>query len=282
MFTQPTGSAAALERLERQERPGDPRLRAGAASPAHEPAAVGLDLGGAGARIWASGRGVLQLSYPETVTAPWSGPVARGRITDLDAMRTLLSGLSWERRRPLPAGAVVVACRPVGTDPRAEPAVRGLLTKVFEPARLLFIDSVRAAAIGAGAAPGPLLVADVGAHLTEVAVLEGGVIVAAHRRDVGLHDGVAGPDLDAAVVAAIADLVGRVRRQTGHRRQVVAAAVRGGLLLVGGGAARPRLAARIAGAAGTPVRRPAAPHLAAVRGAGLAALAALRRGAVRP
>ncbi|MFF5234874.1 rod shape-determining protein [Dactylosporangium sp. NPDC000521] len=275
MFTQPTGSAALI-------RPGDARHRAGTTSPTHEPAAVGLDLGSAGARIWASGRGVVQLSYPETVTTSWSGPVARGRITDPEALRTLLSGVSWDRRRPLPAGAVVVACRPVGSDPRTEPAVRELLTKVFEPSRLLFIDSVRAAAIGAGAAPGPLLVADVGAHLTEVAVLEGGVIVAAQRCDIGLHDGSGGPDHDSAVVAAIADLVSRVRRQTTHRRQVVAAAVRGGLLLVGGGAARPRLAARIAGAAGTPVRRPAAPHLAAVRGAGLAALAALRRGAARP
>ncbi|MFC5001230.1 cell shape-determining protein MreB [Dactylosporangium cerinum] len=245
----------------------------------HEPSAVGLDLGGASTRIWASGHGLLQVGYPGTPRTPGHGPVVRGRITDPEAMWALLSGLRTGRRRPLPGGAVIVACRPVGSDPQLE-AVRGLLTAAFEPARLLFIDTVRAAAIGAGAASAPLLIADIGAHLTEVAVLADGVTVAARRRDVGLHDDTDGPDPDAAVVTAVTDLVRHVCRQAGDR-EAIAAAVRGGLLLVGGGAARPRLAARIAGAAGTPVRRPAAPHLAAARGAGLAALAALRRSAVR-
>lgn len=248
---------------------------------AHEPAAVGLDVGGAGTRIWASGHGMLHVAYPATPTGAGTGPVVRGRIADPHTLWALLSGLRAGRRRPLPAGAVVVACRPVGCDPRVESAVRGLVTTVFEPARLLFIDTVRAAAIGAGAAAAPLLIADIGAHLTEVAVLADGVTVAARRRDVGLHDHTAGPDPDAAIVAAVTDLIRDVRRHA-RDRQVVEAAVRGGLLLVGGGAARPRLAARVAGAAGTPVRRPAAPHLVAARGAGLAALAALRRDAMRP
>ncbi|MDG6106965.1 rod shape-determining protein [Dactylosporangium aurantiacum] len=246
----------------------------------HGPSAVGLDLGGASIRVWASGHGMLQLGYPATPPAAGPGPVVRGRITDPAAMWALLSGLRAGRRRPLPGGAIVVACRPVGSDTSVESAVRGVVTTVFEPERLLFIDTVRAAAIGAGATSSPLLIADIGAHLTEVAVLADGLTVAARRRDVGLHDA-GGPDPDAAVVAAVADLVRQVCRQAGDR-QAVAAAVRGGLLLVGGGASRPRLAARIAGTAGTPVRRPAAPHLAAARGAGLAALAALRRGAMRP
>ncbi|GAA2358521.1 rod shape-determining protein [Dactylosporangium salmoneum] len=246
----------------------------------HEPAAVGVDLGSAHTRVWASGRGTVHAANPAPGATQWAGAVVRGRIADPEATRMVLSGLLYGHRRPLPAGVVVVACRPVGSDARAELALRDVMTTVFEPARLLFIDSVRAAAIGSGAAPGPLLIADVGAHVTEVAVLSGGLVVAAERRDVGLHDHAGGPDADAAVIAAVTDLIGRVRRHPRHG-QAIAAAVRGGLLLVGGGATRPRLAARIAGAAGVPVRHPAAPHLAAVRGAGLAALAALRRGAMR-
>ncbi|MEV6926646.1 rod shape-determining protein [Dactylosporangium sp. NPDC051485] len=259
---------------------------AGMARPAQpamppEPAAVGVDLGSAHTRVWASGRGTVHAANPTPAAAQRPGAVVRGRIADPEAMRTLLSGLLYGQRRPLPPGVVLVACRPVGTDARAEMALRDVMMTVFEPARLMFIDTVRAAAIGAGAAPGPLLIADVGAHVTEVAVLSGGLVVAAQRRNVGLHDHAGGLDADAAVVAAVTDLIGHVRRHSRHR-QAIAAAVRGGLLLVGGGATRPRLAARTACDAGVPVRRPAAPHLAAVRGAGLAALAALRRGAMRP
>ncbi|MFB9179766.1 rod shape-determining protein [Dactylosporangium sucinum] len=250
-------------------------------TPALQLAAVGVDLGSANTRIWAAGHATLHATYPTPAGAGRSGPVDRGRITDPKAMQGLLSGLLGERRRPLPSGMVVVACRPVGSDPRGERAMREVLTAVLEPARLLFINTVRAAAIGAAAAPGPLLIADVGAHLTEVAVLSDGIIVAAERQDVGLHDDADGPDPDAALVAAVTGLIGQVRRRPGDRR-AIAAAVRGGLLLVGGGAARPRLAARIAGATGIPVRRPAAPQLAAVRGAALAASAALRHSAARP
>ncbi|WP_432994762.1 rod shape-determining protein [Dactylosporangium sp. CA-233914] len=278
MLTEPTDSIA-------PEGLGNRRGRAGMAPPADgtvplEPAAVGIDLGSANTRIWASGRGTLHSTNPAPAAVERSGPVVRGRITDPGAMRLLLSGLLCDLPRPLPSGAVVVACRPVGIGSQAESALRAVVTTALDPARLLFIDTVRAAAIGAGAAPGPLLIADVGAHLTEVAVLSGGVIVAARRHDIGLRDNAGGPDPEAAIIAAVVDLVGEVRRQSEHR-QAIAAAMRGGLLLVGGGATHVRLAARIAGAAGTPVRRPAAPYLAAVRGAGLAALAALRRGAMR-
>ncbi|MER7278665.1 cell shape-determining protein MreB [Dactylosporangium sp. NPDC000244] len=243
-----------------------------------EPTAVGVDLGSAGTRIWASGCGTVHVANP---AARGSGPVVRGRITEPETMRVLLSGLLDDPRRPFPPGAVVVACRPVGGDAGVEPALREVMTTVFAPQRLLLIDTVRAAAIGSGVAPGPLLIADVGAHLTEVAVLAGGVTIAAHRRDVGLHDRTGGTDPDAAIVAAVSDLIGQVRRSR-HRPEAVAAAVRGGLLLVGGGASRPGLGARIAGAAGIAVRRPPAPQLTAVRGAGLAALSAMRRSAPRP
>ncbi|MET7393838.1 cell shape-determining protein MreB [Dactylosporangium sp. NPDC005572] len=280
MFTAPTDNTAALARRDARRRRAGMNLPDGCARPLG-PAAVGVDVGSASTRIWLSGHGRLRATNPTPAAAERSAAVVRGRIIDAEAVRAVLSGLLRDRQQPLPTGVVVVACRPVGSNAQAELALREVLTSVLEPARLLIVDTVRAAAMGSGAAAGPLLIADVGARLTEIAVLSGGVIVAARRHDVGLHDDDGGTDPDAAIIAAVTDLIGQVRRQAGHR-QAIAAAVRGGLLLVGGGAARPRLAARIAGAAGTSVRSPAAPHVAAVRGAGLAALSVLRHDARRP
>jgi hypothetical protein len=73
-----------------------------------------------------------------------------------------------------PAGPVVVACRSVLAAPADQDAIRRVVTAVFAPSRVLLIETVRAAAIGSGAAAGVLLVVDVGAQLTEVAVLVDG------------------------------------------------------------------------------------------------------------
>jgi rod shape-determining protein MreB and related proteins len=59
----------------------------------------------------------------------------------------------------------------------------------------------------------------------------------------------------------------------------VAPAAARGLVLVGGGATQPGLAARLASATRLAVRTATRPRTAAVHGAGLAALAALRRAA---
>jgi rod shape-determining protein MreB and related proteins len=171
----------------------------------------------------------------------------------------------------LPAGAVMVACRPVLTTPQDEIPLRRLLEDVFRPSRVLFIDTVRAAAIGSGAGPGTLVVADVGAQLTEVAMLADGIVAAARRTEIGMSD-LLGTDSTDPVLAAIADMVVGLRRDPRSR-----SALRGGILLVGGGAAQPALAARIAARLGVAVRVAAQPRISAVHGAGLAALAALRR-----
>jgi rod shape-determining protein MreB len=244
-----------------------------------EPAAVGIDLGSGSVKVWASGRALLRVpAVADSLTSP-SRLVIRGRITDHAGLEGLLVRLVGRYHRPLPAGAVIVACRPVQAGPDWEDDVRRLLTAVFAPSRVLFVDTVRAAAIGAGAAPGPLVVADVGSDLTEVAVLANGGVVGARRADLGTGDLIE-PGASMPVVHAVADLFSELRRDPRCRRPAATALGRG-LVLVGGGAARPELAARIAGLLGLAVRPAAEPAVTAVRGAGLAALAALRRSAMR-
>lgn len=242
-----------------------------------EPAAVGVDLGSGRTRIWASGRPLLQSpTLSDSPTNPIR-PIQHGRITDATALERLLRRLLRRHHRPVPVGATVVSCRPVLSTADEQAATRRLLTDVFAPSRVLFVDTVRAAAIGAGAAPGPLLVADIGAHLTEVAVVAGGTVTAARRADLGVRDmtGLGPNDLE-PIVGTVASFVAGLQRDPRCRDVPLTAG--GGLLLVGG-AAQPTLAARIAAETGMAVRLAPVPHLAAVQGAGLAALAALRRAA---
>jgi rod shape-determining protein MreB len=240
-----------------------------------EPAAVGIDLGSGYTRIWASGRQLLHVpTIGPDLTRP-ARPVRRGRISDPAELATFLSHLLRRHHRRLPAGAVVVACRPVLATEDDDTVARQLLTEVVAPSRLLFIDTVRAAAIGADARPGGLLVADVGAELTEVALLIDGRVAAARRAEIGMNDLIRPTDAD-PITHTIVDLVRDLRRDRRSRRPA-ATAIGRGLLLVGGGATQPQLAARTAAALELPVRSAPEPHLAAVRGAGRAALSALRR-----
>jgi rod shape-determining protein MreB len=239
------------------------------------PTAVGVDLGSGYTRIWASGRALLQTaSINDSLTNPVR-LVQRGRVSDPAGLRELLERLMRRQHPPVPAGAVVVACRPVLATADEQAAVRRLIGDVFSPSRVLFVDTVRAAAIGAGAGPGTLLVADVGARLTEVAVLAGGTVTAARRADLGTSD-LLDPNSTDPIVQTIAELVRDLRRDP-RCRDVAVPAFANGMLLVGGGAAQPSLVARAAATLGMATRAAAKPRLAAVHGAGLAALAALRR-----
>lgn len=243
-----------------------------------EPAAVGVDLGSGYLKIWASGRPLLHVpTIGDSPTAP-GRLVRRGRISDPDGLHALLARVVARYHPPLPAGPVVVACRPVLSGPDGEAAARELLTGAFAPSRLLFIDGVRAAAIGAGAAPGPLLLADVGADLVELAVLSGGRVIGARRADIGMND-LIDPTSHGPIVRTVADLLAELRRDP-DCRQPAATALGRGVVLVGGGATQPHLAARISATLGLAVRTSAIPRVTAVRGAGLAAMAALRRTAM--
>ncbi|MEV6813910.1 cell shape-determining protein MreB [Micromonospora sp. NPDC051296] len=232
---------------------------------------IAVDLGSAQLRMWLGPGGVLSVPLGEGLRRP---VVRRGRIVDGPACIAELRRLLRGHRTPVPVGALVVACRPV-LAPRADQEVlRRVLTAVLAPSRLLFVDTVRAGAIGAGAAAGTLLLADVGAQLSEVAVLENGQVVAARRADVGtrdLNDAVTAPML----ADTVARLVRELRREPAVRPLATAALARG-VVVVGDGATRPDLTSRLVAALGVAVHCAASPRTAALTGASLAATAARR------
>jgi rod shape-determining protein MreB and related proteins len=174
---------------------------------------------------------------------------------------------------PLQAHPVVAACIPV----LATAADRDTFTEVFKaalnPRSLLLIESVRAAAIGAGALTGASLILDVGAQLTELAVLSDAIIVTARRAEVGIED-LSRPARPDTIVAVAVTILDDMRRHAPEERWTMAR--RGGIRLVGHGALLPGLAPALAGALDMAVYPSSQPRTAALRGAGLTALATQR------
>lgn len=214
---------------------------------------------------------MLSVPFGEGLRTP---VVRRGRIVDASACVAELRRLLRGNRTPLPVGALVVACRPVLASRAEQEAMSQVLTAALAPSRLLFVDTVRAGAIGAGAAAGTLLLADVGAQLSEVAVLVDGRVVAARRAEVGTRD------LNLTVTAtSLADSVARLVRELRRdptAQPLVAAGLARGMVVIGDGATRPDLTARLVAALGAYVHRAASPRTAALTGASLAAMAASR------
>jgi len=235
------------------------------------PGAVAVDLGSNSVGVWAARQGTV--TGPSRDAPSSAGNVMRrGRIVDVDGCVALLSQLVHRYPEPVQAGGVVVACRPVLTGESDQAVTRRVVNAVFAPSRLVFIDAVRAAAVGSGAAAGTLLIADLGAQLTEVALLEHGRVIAARRAEIGTQDLTRG-----ATVELITDVV--VRHLDELRRSAasdVATASTRGLLLVGDGALHPDLSAALSNATRLRVHRAAAPRTAALNGAGLAAMSLLR------
>ncbi|MBF9128397.1 rod shape-determining protein [Plantactinospora sp. S1510] len=249
--------------------------RPGATTP---PNAIAVSLGSGRIQVWAAGRGGL--GCPSAGTAGTSRvPVRRGRVVDGPGCTGVLSQLIRQYRDPIPAGPVVVVCRPVQTTTTEQHALGQVVEAVFAPSRVLFIDTVRAAAIGAGAATGGLLVVDIGAEISEAAILRDGRVTAARRTDIGTRDlthGAPTEMLSHAVARMIKELCGDAAT-----RAVVPTALRRGLLVVGDGAGTPDLIAQIAANLRIPVQAASAPWTAALTGAGLAALSAARHPSTR-
>jgi rod shape-determining protein MreB and related proteins len=239
-----------------------------------EPTAVAVDLGSGTAEIWAVGHGAHAIPTVGEARSQPRALVRRGRIVDDAGCASVLTQLLQTYPRSVPAGPVVIACRPVLATPADRAAIRGVVTEVLAPARVLLIATVRAAAISCGAANGVVLIADVGAHLTEIAVLVDGRVAPARRVDLGTHDLASG-----ATPGRIADIITRfvadLRREPQTRRLAAAALARG-VVVVGDGATMPALTTRLAANLRVTVRTPAAPRSAALTGAGLAAMAACR------
>ena len=119
-----------------------------------EPAAVAVDLGSGQARLWAVGEGIrVAPSAGEALSRP-TPLVRRGRIVDAAGCVSVLTRLLHTFPQPLPVGPVVVACQPVLAVSAEQDVIRRVVTAVFAPSRMLLIDTVRAAAIGTGAATG--------------------------------------------------------------------------------------------------------------------------------
>ncbi|MFG1676158.1 cell shape-determining protein MreB [Micromonospora sp. NPDC049282] len=236
------------------------------------PTAVAIDFGSSFMGVWAAHRGTISAPCGDAFTSAGT-LIRRGRIVDADGCVILLSQLIRRFSEPVPPGGVVAACRPVLAGEHEQTVMRRVVEAVLAPSRLGFIDTVRAAAIGSGAAAGSLLVTDVGAQLTEVALLDHGRIVAARRADIGTRDLARG-----ATVDLVSDVVAhhlKALRGTTAQTQLAPALTRG-LLLVGDGATHPGLSAALSAALRLPVHRAVSPRTAALNGAGLAAMSLLR------
>jgi len=257
---------------------GTVSARTGSDAPATiRPSPIAVDLGSGQLRIRLGGHEPLTTLVADR-SVRRHPLVRRGRIIDGRGCVTALSQLLRQHRVGVPARPLVVVCRPLLATTADQDTTRRVLDAVFAPARLLFIDTVRAAAIGAGAGAGTLLVADVGAQLTEVAVLRDSQVVAGRRANLGTGD-----LADGATVDVLADRLARLLRDLTHGPHAVpaaAAALTRGLVLVGDGATRPDLRDRLAAMTGAPVHRAAGPRTAALTGASLAAAAAARHPAV--
>ncbi|SDT54512.1 rod shape-determining protein [Actinoplanes derwentensis] len=227
--------------------------------------AVAVDLGSNTAGVWAARQGV--------VSGPTGAAVHRGRVTDVDDCATVLTHLVERYPTPIPDADLLVACRPVLSTEADEALMRRALDTALTPRRIVFIDSVRAAAIGAGATAGALLIADIGAQVTEVALLDHGRVVAARRTGIGTRDLTDGATID-LITDVVAGHLDELRETCPDEN--LTEAVERGLLLVGDGASHPGLSEALADAVRLRVHRAASPHTAALNGARMAAASALR------
>ncbi|MGW6781713.1 hypothetical protein [Streptomyces sp. NPDC054987] len=226
---------------------------------------LALDMGSARTRVWVPGRGVVLdtpgINVPDARVA--HHPVGSGTIPDVPETARRLDRLLGphvpRRARPL-----VVVTTPVMHGPAYRERARAVVD-VLRPRAVLSLSAARAAALAAHAdLTGPLLVADVGRHSSEVVLLVGGVVVDARGTALGAGDPVgAGPSeqLGGAVVAMVRAML----RQ--DRTARTAAALNRGVLLAGDGGLRPDLVPLLVGGLRAPVTTVREPHTAALRGA---------------
>jgi len=239
---------------------------------------LALDLGSARTRAWIPNVGLV-LDAPTITPTEVSYPVRRGSIVDAAGATRMLDRLMNSRSAPRYRLAVVVMTTPV-LSTEADRSAALSACEVLQARTVLTIESVKAATLGAGADfIKPLLVVDLGADLTEVAVLSNGSLIQARRAPLGISDFGSSITIDDLV-----DSVGEMVTDLLHQDcgpQVVDALDRGPLL-TGGGAMRPAITYRIAKRLSTPIQTAPAPQTVAVRGACRAMLAAGRHPSSAP
>ncbi|MFF9032997.1 rod shape-determining protein [Streptomyces iakyrus] len=225
---------------------------------------IALDMGSARTRVWLAGRSTV-VDVP-TVTFPGAGavhPVQRGTIIDTPGCSRMLQRLLGNRlprfTRPL-----VIVTTPV-LDGVAYRARARAAVEVLRPRSVLTVPSARCIALAADADMSrPLVVVDIGAHLTEVVLLCDGAVTDAHRTALGTSDldGATAPEQIADAVVAMLTAIRRDDRTT-----LTAGALRRGILVAGGGALRPEITQPLTARLKAPLHIVPAPHTAAVRGA---------------
>ncbi|MDQ0772087.1 rod shape-determining protein MreB [Streptomyces aurantiacus] len=225
---------------------------------------IALDLGSARTRAWTSGRRMI-LDVP-TVTFPGNGatyPIQRGSIVDTPGTARMLDRLLGHRL-PRFGRPLVILTTPAlgGVAYRAEARTA---VEVLRPRTVLTVPTARAVAMAVDADPTyPLLVVDIGAHLTEVTLLTDGAVADAHHTALGTGDldsHTSSAQITDAVVAMVTTMLAQ------DRTSQTLEALQRGALLAGGGALRPDIAYRLTGQLHAAVRPVPAPHTAAVRGA---------------
>lgn len=220
---------------------------------------IALDLGSARTRAWIAGRGMV-LDVP-TVTFPGTGaihPIQRGTIVDTPGTARMLDRLLGHRM-PRIGRPLVVVTAPV-LDGLAFRTEARTAVEILRPRAVLTVPGARAVALAAGADHiRPLLVVDIGAHLTEVVLLADGAVTDARRAALGTsdltHD--TEPEL---ITESVTGMVTAMLRQD-------RTALSRGVLLSGGGALRPDITRDLPDRLGCPVQPVPSPHTAAVRGA---------------
>ncbi|MEV5383116.1 rod shape-determining protein [Streptomyces sp. NPDC052721] len=225
---------------------------------------IALDMGSARTRAWIAGRGVV-VDVP-TVTFPGSGavhPIQRGSIIDtLECARMLQRLLA--HRLPRFTRPMVIVTAPVlgGVAYRTQARTA---VDVLRPHSVLTVPGARAIAVAAGAdLSRPLMVVDIGAHLTEVVLLDDGDITDARRTALGTSD-LDDTTTPSEIAGAVASMLTAMLRQ--DRSSLSVDAVHRGILLAGGGALRPEITAPLTEQLDMPLRVVPAPHTASVRGA---------------
>ncbi|MFJ8885120.1 rod shape-determining protein [Streptomyces sp. NPDC102402] len=226
---------------------------------------LAIDLGSSGTRAWVPEQGLVP-GGPAHGEAGTSRPVRRGRIVDAESCAGALNRLADLALGPHRQDSVIVLSRPVLAGQEHRASAREVLA-ALGPSDGVVIDSASAAAACAGGPDGgPVLVVDMGAELTEVALLVDGAVVDARQAEAGLSDFEAS-SLPAATVRNVLGMVTAMWRE--DRYGAVRGALRRGPVLTGGGALRSDVTGRIAAHLGVRVRVDRDPATAVVRGAAL-------------
>ena len=105
------------------------------ASAETSPTATAVILGSGRTHVWMAGRGALSCPSGGTVGTS-RAPVCRGRVADGSGCVGVLSQLISQYCDPIPAGPVVVVCRPVLATMTEQYALRQVAATVFAPSRL--------------------------------------------------------------------------------------------------------------------------------------------------